>query len=102
MTMTKHPDRPSWKRRWLLIRLALIWCAVFGSYIIVWGPDDRVRETAFLGIITLAGSISLGYLGFATWDDRNLMHHIRAAPRGPPLIPATEPDTDPEQPEEGN
>ena len=92
--MKKHPHRPEWSRRWLLIRLSLIWCALFAAWIIIWGPDDRVRETAFVGIAGLAASVICGYLGFATWDDRNFMRHLRdTSPRS-----AIDPPKEPEEP----
>ena len=52
------------------------------TYIVGWAPDDRLRETAFLAVIGLAASVVTGYLGFASWDDKNVMKHMR--PRGPP------------------
>lgn len=65
------PPKPCWRRRWMLIRVVLIFCALLAAWITLLGPDDRVRETALLGVFGLAGAVALGYLGFATQDDRN-------------------------------
>lgn len=72
--------KPCWRRRWLMIRAILIFCAALGFYLAVWGQDDRLRETALLGVLTLGGSVALGYLGFATQDDRNWLSLRGGAP----------------------
>ncbi len=76
--------RPIWRRRWLVIRAALGFCASVIAYTVVFGPDDRLRETALLGAFGLAGAIALGYIGFAVQDDRNWMKALadRAASGG--------------------
>lgn len=74
--------RPSWTRRWLIIRITLIWCAIAASYVIVLGPDDSLRETALIAIASLAGSVVCGYLGFAVYDDRNVMVHLKGGRGG--------------------
>lgn len=80
--MTDHlqPPRPSWRRRWLVVRTILGFCAAITIYVTLFGPDDRVRETALLGALSLAGAVALGYLGFATQDDG---HWLRLAARDP-------------------
>ncbi len=75
--MTPKPD---WRRRWALIRATLAFCGGLIAFITMLGPDDRLRETALLGAFGLAGAVALGYLGFATQDDRNWMR--MAAPEG--------------------
>lgn len=64
-------NKPDWTRRWAMIRAILGFCAVLIAYLIALGPDDRLRETALLGLLTLSGSVALGYLGFAVQDDRH-------------------------------
>ncbi len=58
-----------------------------GSYIVIVGPNDPLRETAFIAIASLAASVIGGYLGFATFDDRNFMHHLRDTKK----LPSEEP-----------
>ena len=76
----RSPDRPSfagaapkpvWARRWAVVRASLLFCAGLTLQSVVFGPDDRLRESALLGLLALSGSVVLGYLGFATQDDRN-------------------------------
>lgn len=81
MTMKGAGHRPVWARRWLLIRLSLIWCALVATWTIIWGPDDALRQASIYGIFGLAGSIILGYCGFATWDDRNFMSYLSRTSR---------------------
>lgn len=79
------PHKPEWRVRRNLVRLSLLWCASVSTYIVGWAPDDRVRETGLVAIMGLAASVLLGYLGFATYDDRNVMRHMRdRPPRDPP------------------
>ena len=52
--MTPKPD---WRRRWVLIRTTLAFCAGLIAYITFFGPDDRLRETALLGAFGLAGAV---------------------------------------------
>jgi len=73
-----------WTRPWLLIRLVLVWCAAAATWIIVWGQDDGVRETSMMAVAGLAGSVILGYLGFGTWDARNLIVARRGRSFAPP------------------
>lgn len=73
--------KPDWTRRWVMIRAILGFCAALTLFIVIAGPDDRLRETAFLGLLALAGSVALGYLGFATQDDRNWMDRLGGAGR---------------------
>lgn len=68
--------KPDWSRRWMMIRAVLFFCAALSLYIAVFGADDRLRESAFLGLLALAGSVVLGYLGFATQDDRNWLQSV--------------------------
>ncbi|MEL6980028.1 MAG: hypothetical protein AAGM38_15285 [Pseudomonadota bacterium] len=63
--------KPCWRRRWAMIRVILAFCAALSLYVVVVGPNDRLRETALLALLALGGSVALGYLGFATQDDRN-------------------------------
>ncbi|MEM9725126.1 MAG: hypothetical protein AAF909_06670 [Pseudomonadota bacterium] len=70
------PPRSQWIRRWRMIQAILGFCALLGAYIIIAGPDDRLRETAFLGLLALSASVALGYLGFATQDDRNWLRAV--------------------------
>ena len=90
----KLDERPSWSRRWLVVRMVLLWSAFVATYIVVWGPSDSLRETAFIAISGLAGAVVTGYLGFATYDDRNYRDHLRRrSARGPPS-PRTEDTTE--------
>ncbi|MCI4664224.1 MAG: hypothetical protein MRY74_05840 [Neomegalonema sp.] len=72
-------SRPIWRRRWLVIRGVLGFCALVILYALVFGADDRLRETATLGAFGLAGAVALGYLGFAVQDDRNWMKALSDA-----------------------
>lgn len=78
------PAKPCWRRRWAMIRVILGFCAALSLYVVVLGPDDRLRETALLALLALGGSVALGYLGFATQDDRNWLDSVnhRLARRG--------------------
>lgn len=69
--------RPEWRRRWTMIRLILGFCAALIFYLSVFGPDDRLRESALCGLLALTGSVALGYLGFAVQDDRNWLQSLR-------------------------
>jgi hypothetical protein len=70
--------RPVWTRRWRIIWLTLVWCAVMATYIIVYGHDnDRLRETALIAIAGLSATVVTGYCGFAAWDDKNYMRTLR-------------------------
>lgn len=87
-------SKPTWDRRWLVIRVALIWCAIAASYLIGFAPSDGLRQNAFVAIAGLSASIILGYCGFASWDDRNYLRAIglRDNPQ-PPTIVVAEPPT---------
>lgn len=78
-------EKPRWGRRWLIIRLTLLWCAMMASWIIVLGADDRVRETALIAVTGLAASVVCGHLGFASWNDRAYMRTLsgRSPNKGP-------------------
>ena len=69
-------QKPDWSRRWTMIRAVLGFCAVVIAWITLFGADDRLRETALLGLFSLSGAVALGYLGFATQDDRNWMNRL--------------------------
>lgn len=71
-----QPPKSDWRRRWALVRITVLFCAVLVFWIVIWGPDDRVRETALLGLLSLSGAVILGYLGFATVDDRNWLQTL--------------------------
>ncbi|WGD31660.1 hypothetical protein AncyloWKF20_07530 [Ancylobacter sp. WKF20] len=96
--------RPEWGRRRRLLYLTLVWCAVVASWVIFRGPDDVLRQTALVAVTGLAGSLLLGYFGFATKDDGNYMKFLSmAAARGPPPFPyqptgASFPQSDDAQP----
>ncbi|RTL93873.1 hypothetical protein EJV44_15495 [Ancylobacter aquaticus] len=52
---------------------------------IFFGPDDVLRQTALMGVLGLAGSLLLGYFGFATQDDRNYLKFLAISrARDPP------------------
>lgn len=76
----EQTPRPSWRRRWLVVRAILAFCAAVVAYIALAGPDDGVREAALLGAFSLAGAVALGYLGFATRDDAAWLTHLRRRP----------------------
>lgn len=89
-------NKPEWTIRRRIIIATLLWCAIIGTYVIVFGQSDALRQQALFAIAGLSSSVILGYLGFATWDDRNFLVHGR--PRGdgdPPDCPPSEPRKDP-------
>ena len=59
-----------------MVRITVLFCAVLVFWIVIWGPDDRVRESALLGLLSLSGAVILGYLGFGTVDDRNWLQTL--------------------------
>ncbi len=75
------PEKPPWRRRWLVVRLALGFSALVIAYVTFLGADDNVRETALLGAFSLAGAVVLGYLGFATKDDADWLKLTMRAPK---------------------
>lgn len=75
-------SKPAWRRRWTIVRAALAFCACVIGYTVVFGPDDRLRETALIGAFGLAGAIALGFIGFAVQDDRNWMKTLAARAGG--------------------
>lgn len=77
------PPKPCWNRRWAVIRAVLGFLAALALYLVVLGPDDRLRETALVAAFGLAGAVILGYLGFATQDDRNWLQALAASAQRP-------------------
>lgn len=77
MEETRDPSRPCWRRRWMVVRCLLGFCAGLTAYVTVFGADDRVRETALIGALGLMGAVALGYLGFAVQDDKNWLRSLR-------------------------
>lgn len=77
----RRPDdfipRSLWVRRRSLLWFTLLFCFGFIGYIILYGEDTSINETALLGLMSLLGSLVLGYFGFATMDDNNHMTHTR-------------------------
>jgi archaellum biogenesis protein FlaJ (TadC family) len=63
------PPRAEWRRRWLLIRCVLVFCATLVLFITVCGGENQIREAIAVSAFSLAGAVILGYLGFATQDD---------------------------------
>lgn len=75
-----------WGRRWVVIKLTLIWCCLMATWIIIRGPPDSLRESALYVIGGLAGTVITGHLGFASWEG------IRDPRRPKPPSPPTEPE----------
>lgn len=51
---------------------SLIFSAIIVLYIIVFGEDTSVNETAVLSAFGLMGAIVASYVGGAVWDDYNM------------------------------
>lgn len=64
--------KPSWKMRRRAVFGSLIFSAITILYIIVFGEDTSVNETAVLSAFGLMGAIVASYLGGAVWDDYNM------------------------------
>mgnify|MGYP000200449287 CR=1 FL=1 len=69
---------PSWQNRRKIIFGALFYCGCMLIYLALQSESTPVRETLALGIVGLAGTIITGYLGFATWDDKNMKEQYLA------------------------
>lgn len=65
--------RPPWKQRRRMMWAALLFCAVIIGYLAVAGADNELTRSIAWSLIGLSTIIITGYLGFATWDDRNVM-----------------------------
>ena len=70
----------SWRMRRRVMTLALLFCAGVISYSLFMGLDTALANSAVNASFLMSGSIILGYLGFATQDDRNI-RKIGAHPR---------------------
>jgi hypothetical protein len=68
-----EPDiKPSWKNRRKFMLATSAFCAVVISYIIIFGKDTTVNETAItMSFLTLMGIIG-SYVFGATWQDISL------------------------------
>ena len=65
-------SKPSWKLRRRSIFGSLIFCGTIISYIIFFGEDTSVNETAVISAFGLIGAIIASYIGGAVWDDYNM------------------------------
>jgi hypothetical protein len=65
-------SKPSWKLRRRSIFGSLIFCGIIISYIIFFGKDTSVNETAIISAFGLIGAIIASYIGGAVWDDYNM------------------------------
>ena len=69
-------QRPPWKIRRRIIYTTLLTCAVWVSYIMLFGDDREVNETIVSSAFILCGSVIGAYIFGAAWDDANVMKHI--------------------------
>lgn len=60
---------PGWSVRRRIIFTTLIFCMVTVVYILAFGLDSRVAETAVISSYALAGSTIGAYVFGAVWDD---------------------------------
>lgn len=86
---------PSWKHRRRLVYAALLYCAGFVGYIILFGEDSSLLAQIAIALIGFAVTIYGVYVFGAAWDDRNVMRYamMDAAPKPAPdpvLNPAGE------------
>jgi len=65
---------PIWKRRYLLLMAALLYCGGTNGWMHYKGQWNAFTVQVYLANSSLAGSLLLGYMGFAAWDDKNHMN----------------------------
>ncbi len=65
---------PIWKRRYLLLILTLLYLGGTNGWLVYKGQWNAFTTQVFLANNTLGGSLLLGYMGFAAWDDKNHMN----------------------------
>ena len=61
----------SWKHRRRLVFLVIVFCLFGIGYLVFFGSDIRLHETALSGFFSLLGAVCLGYVFGAIWDDKN-------------------------------
>lgn len=64
--------KPSWKMRRRAVFGTLIFCAGIITYIVFFGSEKAVYETAVFSAFGLMGAIIASYIGGAVWDDYNM------------------------------
>jgi threonine/homoserine/homoserine lactone efflux protein len=73
-----------WSRRRKVVFVALGFCASVIVYLIGWGQaTSSLHETIANGVLLIAGSVVLGYLGFPSigdWHRRRSYTAIRTSP----------------------
>lgn len=67
-----NQSKPSWKLRRRAVFGSLIFSATIILYIILFGQDTSVNETAVISAFGLMGAIIASYIGGAVWDDYNM------------------------------
>lgn len=56
------PYQPSWRNRRLVVRCALLWCAVMLPAFVFWGPDREATPIAVYGVLSIGALVLTYYL----------------------------------------
>lgn len=76
--MSDTEYRPKWENRRQAIRLTLIFCAAIIIYCVGWGEKDNSLHKYALEYAFMLGGITLfSYVGWAAWDDKNVMEMMK-------------------------
>ena len=81
--MKPNSKNPSWRVRRIIIFGSLAYCASLLWYLAVFTESTPLREQVVLGLLGLSGTVITGYLGFATWDDKNVMRRDASLENAP-------------------
>lgn len=69
--------KPSWKMRRRAVFGTLIFCAGIITYIVFFGSEKAVYETAVFSAFGLMGAIIASYIGGAVWEDTSFNKHSK-------------------------
>lgn len=63
-----------WKKRRTVIYLTLIFCACCITYLMVLGKDNELNNTIANGLLFLASSVIIAYVGGSAYEDTRVLN----------------------------
>ena len=77
-----HTAESRWRKRRTVIYLTLIFCAFSITYLMIYGDDNELNNTIANGLIFLASSVVIAYVGGSAYEDTKLLtKQPRSAPQ---------------------
>lgn len=68
-----HTSESRWRKRRTVIYLTLVFCAFSITYLMIYGVDNELNNTIANGLIFLASSVVIAYVGGSAYEDTKLL-----------------------------